>query len=67
MEIEYKGFSIINSIEECDDYSGRWNGRYRIIDSKGAVAYESFTEPYSDREEAYEVAKKSAYEWINAQ
>lgn len=66
MEVKYKEFSIINSVE-CDDYSGLWNGRYRILDSQGVVAYESFTKPCSNQEEAYEIAKKSAYEWIDAQ
>lgn len=66
MEIKYKGFSII-TCAECDDNSGVWNGRYRILDDKGMVAYESFVEPLSDQEEANEAAKKKAHEWVDAQ
>ena len=66
MEIKYKGFSII-TYAECDDNSGVWNGRYRILDDKGMVAYESFVEPLSDQEEANEAAKKKAHEWVDAQ
>jgi len=66
MEIKYKGFSIISNAE-CDDNSGRWNGRFRILDEKGVVAYESFTEPRSNQNEAYDDAKQSAYEWVDAQ
>ncbi len=66
MEIKYKGFSII-SAAQCDDTSGLWNGRYRILDARGIVAYESFTEPRSDQKEAYDAAQKSAYEWVDAQ
>ncbi|MGH8685349.1 MAG: hypothetical protein ACREUM_08380 [Nitrosospira sp.] len=66
MEIKYKGFSIITGAE-CDDNSGVWNGRYRILDDKGMVAYESFVEPLSDQEEANEAAKKKAHEWVDVQ
>jgi hypothetical protein len=64
METKYKGYSIITGAE-CDDNSGVFNGRYRILDDKGIVAYESFVEPRSDEEEAHEAAKKKAHEWVD--
>ncbi len=66
MEIKYKEFSII-AAAEYENKSGLWNGRYRILDDKGVVAYESFVEPQSDQEEADDAAKKAAYTWIDAQ
>jgi hypothetical protein len=66
MDIQYKGFRIVTGAE-CDDQSGMWNGRYRILDDKGIVAYESFVKPCSDQKEAVEAAKKSGYQWIDAQ
>ncbi len=65
METRYKGFSIITGAE-CDDTSGFWNGRFRILDHKGIVAYESFAEPLSDQKHARDAAEKYAYEWIDA-
>ena len=44
MNIEYKGYRI-TAWAERDDTTGLWNGRYRILDQKGTVAYESFAEP----------------------
>jgi hypothetical protein len=66
MEIKYKGFSIITAAE-CDDNSGVWNGRYRILDDNGVVAYESFVDPLTNKEEANEAAKKKAHEWVDTQ
>lgn len=64
MEINYDGFSIITAAE-YDDNSGLWNGRYRILDNEGIVAYESFVEPRADQEKANEAAQNSAREWID--
>ena len=36
MDIGYKGYTIVTGSER-DDTSGRWNGRYRIMDEKGVV------------------------------
>lgn len=66
METKYKAFSITTSSEH-DDNSGLWNGRYRILDDEGVVAYESFVEPQADEEEANENANRAAHEWIDAQ
>jgi hypothetical protein len=66
METKYKEFSIITGAE-CDDTSGTWNGRYRILDDQGMVVYESFVEPRSDQAEAHEAAKKKAHEWVDMQ
>ena len=66
MEVKFKRFKII-SHAECDDNSGVWNGRFRILDEKGVVAYEICTEPQSDQKEAYEAAKQSALEWVDSQ
>ena len=66
MEVKYKGFSIITGVE-CDDTSCLWNGRYRIMDDKGIVAYESFVDPRSDQQEARDAAEKSAHQWVDAQ
>lgn len=66
METTYKKFSIIISSEH-DDNSGLWNGRYRILDNEGVVAYESFVEPQSDEEEAFENGKRAAKDWIDEQ
>jgi len=65
MEVKYKGFSIITSAE-CDGHSNLWNGRYRIINDNGVVAYESFAEPCSDQIPAQEAAIKSAHEWVDS-
>lgn len=66
MEIKYKGFSIITGAD-CDDISNVWNGRYRILDDKGMVVYESFTESSINQIEAINAAKQSAYEWVDGQ
>ncbi|MBY0483981.1 hypothetical protein [Nitrosomonas sp.] len=66
MQIKYKGFSIITGAE-CDATSDVWNGRFRIMDNKDIVVYESFTQPTSYQAEASNTAKKAAYEWIDGQ
>lgn len=66
MQIKYKGFSIITGAE-CDATSDVWNGRFRILDDKDIVVYESFTQPNSNQAEASNTAKKAAYEWIDRQ
>jgi hypothetical protein len=65
MEAEYKGFSIITGAD-CDDSTGLWNGRYRILDEKGIVVYESFVDPGPGQEAAEEAAKRKAREWVDA-
>lgn len=64
MQIKYKGFSIITGAE-CDTTSDIWNGRFRILDNKDIVVYESFTKPNLNQTEASNAAKKAAYEWID--
>lgn len=66
MKTKYKEFSITTSSEH-DDNLGLWNGRYRILDNEGVVAYESFVEPKSNEEEANEDAKRAAHEWVDEQ
>ena len=65
MEIEYKGFSVITGADR-DGSTDLWNGRYRILDEKGVVIYESFVDPQSEQEAAEEAAKQKAHEWIDA-
>lgn len=65
MEVEYKGFSIITGAD-CDDTTSLWNGRYRILDEKGIVVYESFVDPHPGQEAAEEAAKRKAREWVDA-
>lgn len=66
MQIKYKGFSIITGAE-CDATSDVWNGRFRILDDKDIVVYESFTQSTSNQAEASNTAEKAAYEWIDGQ
>lgn len=66
MNTEYKGHSIVTASER-DDSSGLWNGRYRILDNKGIVIYESFVEPSNDEDKAYEAAGAAARDWIDGQ
>ena len=61
---DYKGYRIIASAE-YDDVSGLWNGRYRILDAEGIVAYESFTTGLDDEGEALEAANVEARAWID--
>jgi hypothetical protein len=66
MNTDYKGYTIITASER-DDASGLWNGRYRIMDDKGMVVYESFVEPLHDEDKAYEAANVAARAWIDGQ
>lgn len=66
MNVDYKGYRI-NAWPERDDATGLWNGRYRILDDKGIVAYESFVEPLHDEEQAHEAADAEARAWIDRQ
>jgi hypothetical protein len=63
--IEYKGYNIVASAEH-DDTTGLWNGRYRILDSDGVVAYESFATPVEEESKALEAADIEAKAWIDS-
>ena len=54
-------------VAEYDDNSGCWNGRYRILNDDGVVAYESFVKPLSNQDEANEAAKIAARAWIDCE
>jgi hypothetical protein len=62
---DYKGYRIVTSAEH-DDGSDLWNGRYRILDSSGIVAYESFTTAFKEESKAQEGANKEARAWIDS-
>ena len=64
MNVDYKGYSIVTGSER-DDPTGLWNGRYRILDEKGMVVYESFVEPMQGENEAQEAADVEARAWID--
>ena len=64
MNIEYKGYSIVAGSEQ-DNTTGLWNGRYRILDDKGIVVYETFVEPLHDPDEAKTAANAAARAWID--
>ena len=66
MNAEYKGYQIA-AWGERDDTTGLWNGRYRILDEKGVVAYESFAEPTDDENSAHEAASAKARAWVDEQ
>ena len=66
MNIEYKGYRI-TAWAERDDTTGLWNGRYRILDEKGVVAYESFADPLDDESKAHEAASSKARAWVDEQ
>ena len=66
MNADYKGYSIVAGADH-DDITGLWNGRYRILDDKGIVVYESFVEPLSDQDQAGEAANVEARAWIDKQ
>jgi hypothetical protein len=66
MNTEYKGYRI-TAWAERDDTTGLWNGRYRILDDKGVVAYESFAEPSDDKHSAHEAASAKARAWVAEQ
>lgn len=57
----------ITAWSEQDSTTGLWNGRYRILDQKGTVAYESFVEPLDDENKAQEAASAKAREWVDGQ
>jgi hypothetical protein len=66
MNADYKGYSIV-AWADHDDTTRLWNGRYRILDDKGIVVYESFVEPLSDQDQAEETASVAARAWIDRQ
>lgn len=66
MNVDYKGYRI-STWPERDDTTGLWNGRYRILDDKEMVAYESFAEPADSEDKAQEAANAEAYAWIDSQ
>lgn len=66
MEIGYKGFKMIIAAE-YEDKSEMWNGRYRILNDKKVVVYESFVESCTDQEKASESPKHAANAWIDEQ
>lgn len=66
MNDEYKGYRI-TAWPERDDTTGLWNGRFRILDDKGAVAYESFADPVDDENKAHEAASAKARIWVDEQ
>jgi hypothetical protein len=66
MNSSYKGYSIVAGAE-FDDSSSLWNGRYRILDDKGIVVYESFSAPLQDQEKAAISANEAARGWIDKQ
>jgi len=41
--------------------------RYRILDDKGTVAYESFVEPLDDENKTQEAASAKARAWVAEQ
>ena len=61
----YKGYKISTSVEH-DDATDLWNGRYRILDSNGIVAYESFSTALDDENKAEEAANFEARAWIDS-
>ena len=61
---DYKGYRITASAEH-DDATDLWNGRYRILDDKGIVVYESFATPLNNENEALEAANTEARAWID--
>jgi hypothetical protein len=63
MNDEYKGYRI-TAWAERDDTTGLWNGRYRILEQQGTVAYESFAEPTDDESKAHEAASAKARAWV---
>lgn len=61
----YKGYKIAISVEH-DDATNLWNGRYRILDSNGIVAYESFSTGLNEENKAHEAADVEARAWIDS-
>ncbi|MEO6562758.1 MAG: hypothetical protein ABIN99_06890 [Nitrosospira sp.] len=66
MDTAYKGYSIVSG-SEYDDASCSWNGRYRILNDKGIVVYESFVEPLHEEDTAAMNANAEARAWIDKQ
>src|SRR5688500_19796227 len=66
MNDEYKGYRI-TAWPERDDTTGLWDGRFRILGSDGAVAYESFAEPADDENAAHEAASAKARAGVDEQ
>jgi hypothetical protein len=66
MNANYKGYCIVAGADH-DDTTSQWNGRYRILDDKGIVVYESFVEPLPDQDQAGEAANVEARAWIDRQ
>ena len=66
MAIQYKSYTMLVS-GELDNVSGDWNGRYRIMDKDGIVAYESFSDAAGSEEEALADAEEAAYAWVDYQ
>lgn len=64
MNFEYNGYCIITG-SDYDDASKCWNGRYRILDDKDIVVYESFVEPSPDENQAHESANTEARAWVD--
>ena len=64
-ESSYKGYRIFTSAEQ-DGIDRLWNGRYRILDMEGRVAFESFVPPLDDESDALETAHVEAQAWINS-
>jgi hypothetical protein len=53
MDIDYKGYVIVIGSER-DDATGLWDGRYRILDDKGIVVYETLVKPLHEEDKARE-------------
>jgi len=66
MDQEYKGYTILVNAEH-DDITKDWNGRYRIMNSEGIVAYESFSDPQKSEDIAKTAAEKAARSWVDQQ
>ncbi|SFO15276.1 hypothetical protein SAMN05216332_10669 [Nitrosospira briensis] len=50
-----------------DDTTSLGNGRFRILGSDGAVAYETFAEPVDDEKAAHEAACAKGRTWVDDQ
>ncbi len=64
MDIDYKGYVIVIGSER-DDATGLWDGRYRILDDKGIVVYETLVKPLHEEDKAREAANLEARAWID--
>lgn len=63
-ESSYKGYRIFASAAK-DRVDGLWNGRYRIVDMEGKIAFESFVPPLDDEADTLEAAHVEAQAWID--